>query len=169
MLTEQKDTQFLQKYLRFAITAGLVVILDQISKALVLRHLPLYQPVPVIPGFFRLIHIHNPGGAFGFMAQNSSYLRHWLFLAAASFALVMILYFFYHTPKSRPFFGFALALIFGGAVGNMIDRLRFGEVVDFLDFYVAGWHWPTFNIADSAVTIGVIIFILHIAFKKMPL
>lgn len=80
----------------------------------------------------------------------------------------MILYFYHQTPRSHPFFGFALALIFGGAVGNLIDRLRFGEVVDFLDVYVGAYHWPAFNIADSAVTVGVIIFLLHILFKKVP-
>lgn len=158
----------MRKYMRFAIIGGLVVLLDQISKYLVLQYMPLHQSIRVIPGFFSLTHVHNPGGAFGFMAQNSSPLRHWLFLAAAFFALVMILYFYHQTPQSRPLFGAALALIFGGAVGNLIDRLRFGEVVDFLDVYLGYLHWPTFNIADSAVTIGVTIFIIHILFKKSP-
>jgi signal peptidase II len=160
------------KYIRFALISGLVILLDQISKALVLRHMPLYHSIEIIPGFFNLSHVHNPGGAFGFLAQHSSPLIHYLFLAAALFALGMILYFYHQTPSSHPYFGAALAMIFGGAVGNMIDRFRFGEVVDFLDVYLGFTqlpHWPTFNIADSGVTVGVAIFLLHILFKKVPL
>ena len=156
------------KYLRFCGVVALVVLLDQTTKALVLKMMPLFKSIVVIPGFFSLSHVHNPGGAFGFMAQNGSPWRHWMFLAAAAVALSMILYFHHQTPKTHPYLGLGLSLIFGGAIGNLIDRLRFGEVVDFLDFYVAHLHWPTFNVADSAVTIGVGIFILHILFRKMP-
>lgn len=158
-----------KKYFRFGAIAGAIVLLDQVTKALVLLNMQLHHTIAVIPGFFNLTHVRNPGGAFGFMAQSDSPLRHWFFLAAAVLALGMILYFYHQTPKSRPFFGFALALIFGGAVGNLIDRLRFGEVVDFLDVYVGAYHWPAFNIADSAVTVGVVIFLLHILFKKVPI
>lgn len=156
------------KYGIFAAVAGAVVVLDQITKALVLRSLDMYQSVTVIPGFFRLTHVHNRGGAFGFLAQNDSPLRHWLFLAAAVVAMGLILYFFHQTPRTHRLLGLALAMIFGGAIGNVIDRLRFGRVVDFLDVYVGQYHWPTFNIADSAVTVGVAIFVLHLVFKKMP-
>ena len=156
------------KYIRFAGVVALVVALDQLTKALVLKKLPLFKSVAVIPGFFSLTHVNNPGGAFGFLAQNGSVWRHWVFLAAAMVALSMILYFYHRTPKNYPFLQLGLSLIFGGAIGNLIDRLRFGEVVDFLDFYIGHFHWPTFNVADSAVTIGVGIFILHIIFKKMP-
>jgi len=156
------------KYIRFAGIVTLVVVLDQITKALVLKMMPLFKSIVVIPGFFSLTHVHNPGGAFGFMAQNGSPWRHWMFLAAAVIALSMIIYFHHQTPKTHPYLGLGLSLIFGGAIGNLIDRLRFGEVIDFLDFYVAHFHWPTFNVADSAVSIGVGIFVLHILFKKMP-
>ncbi len=158
----------MRKYLYFGAVAGLITIMDQVSKAIVLLKMPEYKSIPILPGFFYLTHVHNPGGAFGFMAQSNSPWRHWLFLAAAVFALGMILYFYHQTPKSYPYMGLALALIFGGAVGNLIDRVRFGEVVDFLDFYLGPVHWPTFNVADSAVTVGVGVFILHLVFKKMP-
>lgn len=157
-----------QKYLRFGLVAGLVVLVDQLSKILVLKQMPLYKSITLIPGLFNLTHVHNPGGAFGFMAHNGSPWRHWLFMVAAIVALGLILYFYHQTPRTHPWLGMALAMIFGGAVGNLIDRVRFGEVVDFLDVYIGNLHWPTFNIADSAVTVGVIIFIAHIAFKKMP-
>jgi signal peptidase II len=145
-----------------------VVALDQISKGVVLKSMALYKSIPVIPGFFNITHVHNPGGAFGFLAQNGAPWRHWLFLSAVLLALGMILYFHHQTPRSHPYLAFGLSLIFGGAIGNLIDRLRFGEVVDFLDFYILDHHWPTFNVADSGVTIGVLIFLAHIYFKKMP-
>ncbi|MGD9221818.1 MAG: signal peptidase II [Desulfobacteraceae bacterium] len=158
----------LNKYARFSMVALVVVLLDQISKTWILAKVPLYHSIPIISGFFSITHVHNPGGAFGFLAQNGSPLRHWVFLGAAALALAMILYFHHQTPRSHPYLALGLSLIFGGAIGNLIDRLRFGEVVDFLDFYVASYHWPTFNVADSAVTVGVGIFIAHIVLKKMP-
>lgn len=156
------------KYAKFAAVAVLVVLLDQVTKMMVLRMMPLFDSIVVIPGFFNLTHVHNPGGAFGFLAQNGATWRHWLFLGAAFFALGIILYLYHRTPKTLPWLAGSLAMIFGGAVGNLIDRIRFGEVVDFLDVYIAGYHWPTFNVADSAVSVGIGIFILHILLKKMP-
>lgn len=156
------------KYIRFFLVAMVVVILDQITKALVLAKMPLYQSIPVIDGFFNLTYVRNPGGAFGFLAQQGSPWVQWMFLGAAFIALTLILYFHHQTPRSHPYLALGLSLIFGGAIGNLIDRVRFGEVVDFLDIYVANYHWPTFNVADSAVTTGVGIFIIHIVFKKMP-
>lgn len=152
----------------FAGIAGLVVVLDQLTKWLVLANMPLHRSIAVIPGFFNLTHIHNPGGAFGFMATGSPGLRNLLFLGVATVAMVLIVYFYRSTPRNYPFLAAALALIFGGAVGNIIDRLRFGVVVDFLDFYVGAYHWPAFNVADSAITVGITIFIGHVLLGKMP-
>lgn len=156
------------KYTRFVAIVAAVVALDQISKAVVLKMVPLYKSIVVIPGFFNISHVHNPGGAFNFLAQNGVPWRHWIFLGAGLVALVLILYFHSQTPKTHPYLALALSLVFGGAVGNLTDRLRFGEVVDFLDFHIVQWHWPTFNVADSAVTVGIGIFIAHIFLKKMP-
>ncbi len=155
-------------YLPFFGTASAVVLVDQVTKALVLAYIPLHEGFAVIPGFFNLAHVRNPGGAFSFLAGGDSPMRHYLFLAAGVVALGLILYFYSQTPATHRFLKLGLALIFGGAIGNMIDRLRFNEVVDFLDFYVGKAHWPTFNIADSGVTVGVVIFLLHIVFKKLP-
>ena len=144
------------------------MLVDQFTKALVLAYIPVHNGIPVIPGFFNLAHVRNPGGAFSFLAGSDSALRHYIFLFAGTVALGLILYFYSRTPASYRLLKFGLVLIFGGATGNMIDRLRFTEVVDFLDFYVGKVHWPTFNIADSGVTVGVAIFLLHIIFKKLP-
>ena len=152
----------------FVIIAGLVVVLDQVTKQAVLAKLSLYDSIVVIAGFFNLTHIRNPGGAFGFMAAGSQGLRNLLFIGAAAIAMGVIVYFYRNTPRSHPYLAAALAMIFGGAVGNLIDRLRFGEVVDFLDLYLGAYHWPAFNVADSAITIGMTIFIIHVVLGKMP-
>ena len=152
----------------FAVIAGLVVVLDQLTKWLVLAKMPLYQSIPVIPGFFNLTHIRNPGGAFGFMAAGSQGVRNLLFLGVAVLAMGLIVYFYRSTPRTYPYLAAALAGIFGGAVGNLIDRLRFGEVVDFLDFYLGIYHWPAFNVADSAISVGITVFVIHVVLGKMP-
>lgn len=152
----------------FAMITGLIVMLDQATKFLVLAKLPLYDSIPVIEGFFNLTHIRNPGGAFGFMATGSQGVRNLLFVGVSIVAMGLIVYFYRSTPKTFPLLASALAMIFGGAVGNLIDRLRFGEVVDFLDVFVGVYHWPAFNVADSAITVGITIFIAHMVLGKMP-
>ncbi|MBT8374833.1 MAG: signal peptidase II [Deltaproteobacteria bacterium] len=148
--------------------AGLIVVSDQITKALILKSIPLYHSVSVIPGFFNITHIHNPGGAFGFLASQSSTLRTIVFLLISSLAVGLVLWFYKQTPKTHPWLASAFAMIFGGAIGNLIDRIRFGKVVDFLDFYLGNLHWPAFNIADSAISIGITVFVIHLLFKKLP-
>jgi len=158
-----------KKIARLGIVAGTVLILDQLTKALILEHLPLGGSIPVIPGFFDLTHVHNPGGAFGFLAGLSPAVRSLLFIAVSLLAAGLILYFYWQTPPRQRFLPVGLALIFGGAVGNLVDRLRFGIVVDFLDVYAGTLHWPAFNVADSAITVGVFIFAYHILFRKIRL
>jgi signal peptidase II len=156
----------LKKYLKLILIAGVVVLLDQLTKMLIVRTLPLHTARPVIDGLFNLVHVHNPGGAFGMMAGMSPAIRTAVFLFVSAMAIGLILYFYHTTPANRPWMAIGFALIFGGAIGNMIDRVRMGSVVDFLDIYVGSWHWPAFNIADSAITIGVGIFVLHLVLKK---
>jgi signal peptidase II len=151
-----------------ALVSGSVLLLDLATKALVLAMLPLGQSVPVIPGFFDITHVHNPGGAFGFLAGMSAEFRALLFIAVSLLAAGLIVYFYWQTPPGQRLLAFGLALVFGGAVGNLVDRIRFGVVVDFLDVYVGDLHWPAFNVADSAITIGVFIFAVHLLFHKNP-
>ncbi len=160
---------FKNKYIRLLCISGLIVISDQITKALILIKVPLYrfhgEVITVIPGFFNIIHVRNQGGAFGFLADQSSAVRNVLFIFVSALATALVFYFYKTTPKTKPVLASGLALIFGGAIGNLIDRLRFGNVVDFLDVYIGNLHWPTFNIADSAITIGIAIFIFHFLFR----
>ena len=154
--------------MKLLVISGLVVMLDQMTKLFILKTLPLFHSTPVIPGFFNITHILNPGGAFGFMAHQSSHFRNLLFLLASSIAICFIYYFYKNISNTQPLLASGLALIFGGAIGNLIDRIRFGKVVDFLDFYVGSHHWPAFNVADSAITIGITVFVFHLLFKKLP-
>jgi signal peptidase II len=149
-----------------ALIAGAVLILDQLTKALVLEHLPLGAGISLIPGFFDLTHVQNPGGAFGFLAGLSPGPRGLLFTAVAAVAAGLIVAVYRQTPAEQMLMRVGLALVFGGAVGNLIDRLRFDAVVDFLDVYVGELHWPAFNVADSAITVGVCLFALQMLFKR---
>ena len=157
------------KFLMLFTIAGLVVILDQATKWLVTRSLSYYEEVNVIPGFLNLIYIHNPGGAFGIFAKNQGSLQSMLFILIAVAAMGLVLYLYKNTPSEYPVLSVGFALIFGGALGNMIDRIRLGEVIDFIDVYIAHLHWPAFNIADSAISIGMVIFGFYILFRKVPL
>jgi signal peptidase II len=156
------------KYVKLVVFAGIIVLLDQFTKALIIGHVSFNQTIPVMRGFFNITHIHNPGGAFGLMANLSPALRSIIFLFISSLAVGLIFYFYKKTPPNYPWLAAAFALIFGGAIGNLIDRLRFGFVIDFLDLYISNLHWPAFNVADSAISVGIGIFVFHLLFKKMP-
>jgi len=156
------------KYAMLTWIAGIIVVLDQATKALITGGMPLYQSIPVIRGVFNITHIHNPGGAFGFLAGQNPTIRSIVFIIASFFALGLILYFFKNTPRTHRFLSVGFALIFGGAIGNLIDRIRMGSVVDFLDFFIGEYHWPAFNVADSAISVGIAIFLYHLLLGKMP-
>ena len=156
------------RYAKLLMIAGSVCLADQIVKAMIIATVPVYQTIPVIPGFFNLTHIYNPGGAFGFLAGGPSVLRHFFFLISSIVAMGLIFYLYAKTPPGQRFLEFGLSLILGGAVGNVIDRIRIGKVIDFLDVYVKDLHWPAFNVADSAITIGIVLFIYHLLFKELP-
>jgi signal peptidase II len=143
--------------------AVLVLVLDQISKVVVMHHLAAYQDVIRLTGFFNLVHVHNPGAAFSLLADQPGWQRGF-FMAVGLVAAVFILYLLRKT-RGQPLFCLALALILGGAVGNVIDRALYGHVIDFLDFHVAGWHWPAFNVADSGITVGAVLLVLD-SFRK---
>ena len=153
---------------KLALIAGCVILLDQISKLIIIKKLPLFEEIVVIPGLFNIVHYLNPGGAFGFLSGVDTNLRHMFFIVVSVLALGLVFYLYKSTPVTHRLLSAAFALIFGGAVGNLIDRFRFGQVVDFLDFYMKSWHWPAFNVADSAITVGITVFIFHLLFNRMP-
>ena len=156
------------KYIRLVVIGGVIVIIDQLTKFFIVKYLPLHDTVPVVSGLFNIIHIKNPGGAFGLLANLTPGMRTFIFLFISSLAVGLILYFYIKTPVNQAWLAAGFALIFGGAIGNLIDRIRFGVVTDFLDFYISKYHWPAFNVADSAITVGIGIFIVHLLFKKIP-
>ena len=133
-----------------------IVIVDQISKFAVMKNLRIHESVTVISGFFNLVHLRNRGMAFGFLNRPDISFGFYLLVAASFVAIVFLLIWFMRLKDGDTLTVLALSFIMGGAVGNLIDRLRFREVVDFLDFYVGNYHWPAFNVADSAITVGVI-------------
>jgi signal peptidase II len=148
----------------FAIIIGAIVA-DQLTKAWVLETFRLYEQREVIPGFLNLVYVTNSGAAFSMFADSESPWTHYFFLGIGTAALVGLTVAYWKLRKVNRFYFLALALIAGGAAGNLIDRIRFGSVIDFLDFYVAGYHWPAFNVADSAICIGAGLFLL-INFKE---
>ncbi len=138
-----------------------VAVLDQISKYFMLSLLQPGEVLVVIPGFFNLTLHFNPGVAFGLFSGLEAGIRSAVLIATTSVAVSFVLFFLFTEYRSDRIGQSALALILGGAVGNVIDRLTVGEVVDFLDVYLGDAHWPTFNVADSAICIGVGILLLH--------
>jgi signal peptidase II len=141
-----------------------VIFLDQISKQLVLHALDLHEKVAVIPGFFDLVHVRNRGMAFGLLNRPEVDLTFYVLVATTIGVVLLMLFWFTRIEREDGRVLFCLSLIIGGAVGNLIDRLRFKEVVDFLDFYIGAYHWPAFNVADSAITVGALWLAVHVVF-----
>lgn len=168
MKPDSSRSTAMTKAIKLLCIVGIIVFLDQVSKMIILRYVRLFHEISVIEGFFSIVHVRNPGGAFGFMSDYSSEVRSILFLAVSSLASLAIAFFYMKIPVAFSWLSTALLLILGGAIGNLIDRFRFGEVVDFLDFYVGTHHWPAFNVADSSITIGMIILLYHLLLNKIP-
>lgn len=133
--------------------AAFWLLADQASKALATALIAPGRKIAVIPGFFDLVNLRNRGAAFGFLNRDDIEWQFWLFLAATIVALAVILAIL-RTAQKQPLLCIGLGLILGGALGNLVDRLRFRAVVDFLDFYYGPWHWPAFNLADCGICIG---------------
>ena len=156
------------KYRLALLAAVLVTIFDQASKYLIIAYVGLYESFSIIPGFFDIIHVQNPGAAFGIFAGQAPEIRNIVLIGASVTAVCVILFLFYSTPSFYHILSIGYGLILGGAVGNMIDRVQWGYVVDFIDIYIGASHWPAFNIADSAISIGMLIFFYYVIFRKVP-
>jgi signal peptidase II len=148
--------------------AGAVVALDQVAKVMVLDRLPLGVPVHLIDDLLSFTLVMNPGLAFGLLGTVPRAWR-WMVAALSLVALAVLARVALRVlPAGGPIGRVAIGLIFGGAVGNLIDRARFGAVVDFVDVHWRGWHWPAFNVADSAITVGVALLALRLITDRTP-
>lgn len=149
-----------QKWTLLILVAGGIILLDQISKLYIDHAFALHESIPVIPDLFSITYVRNPGAAFGMFANRSALFRNILFSGVAVVALGFLSMMIYQTPKEDRWQMVSLSLLLGGAIGNIADRIRMGEVIDFLDFYIGVYHWPAFNVADSAISIGVTLLLL---------
>jgi len=138
--------------------AATVVVLDQLTKLWVLAAFQPYEVLPVLP-VFNLTLVFNTGAAFSFLSDAGGWQR-WFFIGLTTLVSIGLLVWLTRLRQHERLAGIALAMILGGAVGNLLDRVRLGKVVDFLDVYWQQWHWPAFNVADSAITLGVLILLL---------
>lgn len=154
------------RYVILALVSVGTIVLDQASKVHIMETMRLHESIPIIPNFFSLTYIRNPGAAFGLLASSSNGFRLVFFGLTSLFALGLLGTIFFRLNREDWLGQVSIAGILGGAVGNLLDRVRYGEVIDFLDFYVSGYHWPAFNIADAAITVGVCFLIIHFAFEK---
>lgn len=160
------------KYKIFILLTPLVLLLDLFTKRLVLRFLGIGETITVIPGFFDLVHVRNTGAAFGMLATLDESLRVPFFYGISIAAIGILVYCFVTLHRADRFYPYPLSLIFAGVVGNLIDRIRFGSVVDFISLHVGDkmvsgveLRWPAFNVADSAITLSMFLLLAAI-FKK---
>jgi signal peptidase II len=152
---------------RIALACAVLVLAgDVATKVWASAALASGRVLEVIPGFFRFVLVHNRGAAFGFLNTPDMQWQRWFFLAVSVLALACIAWLLRHAPESARFHAAGLGCIAGGAVGNAIDRIRFGHVVDFLDVYVGSWHWPAFNVADSGITVGAGLVLLSMYMER---
>ncbi|TKB50192.1 signal peptidase II [Ferrimonas aestuarii] len=147
-----------QSGLRWMWVALLALILDQASKLAVMANFELYESLPLIP-YLNMTYVHNTGAAFSFLADAGGWQR-WAFAGFALVVTVALTVMLRRQSTSLWRLNLSYTLIIGGAIGNVIDRLAYGYVVDFIDFYVGSWHWPAFNIADAAICVGAALMIL---------
>ena len=145
--------------------SAFVIVVDQITKRVIDSAMQLHQTIELIP-YFQLTYMRNQGAAFSFLSGAGGWQR-WFFIGLAIVASVFIFVWLRKLDPSRRREAVAWALVLGGALGNLIDRILYGYVIDFLDVYVGDWHWPAFNVADSAITVGVALLLLD-SFKTPP-
>ena len=140
--------------------------MDQASKYLIDSSMRLHDSIPIINGLFSITYVRNPGAAFGFLAGANPYFRAVFFICVTIAAVILIVYYLKANKLESVLLTTSLSLVMGGAVGNLIDRVRFGEVTDFLDVYLGTHHWPAFNVADSAISVGAVLLLIEMIRRK---
>lgn len=143
--------------------AAAVIVLDQISKFVITRYLNLYESISLLP-FLNFTLLHNTGAAFSFLADAGGWQRWFFIFLGLAVSMAIVVWLRKMPAREHRWLAAALALILGGALGNVIDRAVHGYVVDFIDFYYGTWHWPAFNVADSAITVGAVMLIIDSLF-----
>lgn len=146
---------------RFLALSALIVALDQWTKLWIEATLELHERLPVLPGFFDLVHVQNTGIAFGLFPAGRELGGTLVLTALGLAALAVVSIYFRRTSEREPLLLLSLSLVLGGAVGNLVDRILLRAVTDFLDVYVGSYHWPAFNVADSGVTVGIVLMLAH--------
>jgi signal peptidase II len=146
--------------------ASLVFLGDQVTKAIVEARIPDQDTICVVPHFFNLIHTRNAGAAFGLFSDSPAPWKTFVLIVVSSLLLVVVLAMMWRGRQLRWGTGVAMALILGGALSNLFDRIRQGRVVDFLDVYWRAYHWPTFNLADSAIVVGAGLLVVQVLFGE---
>ncbi|MGY5452291.1 signal peptidase II [Agarivorans sp. MS3-6] len=159
-ITAEKNTT---SGLRWIWLSVLVFAVDQITKLAIAKTFDLYESVAITP-FFNLVSVRNYGAAFSFLSDAGGWQR-WFFTAIALLVSGLLLWWMKQTPAKQKWQAIAYALVLGGALGNVFDRVVFGYVIDFLDFYVGSYHWPSFNVADSAICVGAVLLVLDSIFS----
>ena len=152
----------------YLVLSAAVIVLDIWTKWLVLHRIDLHEAVPVIPDFFQIVHVRNTGAAFGIGANAASKIVPLLLNVGAIAVFCVVVVYAFRSPVTDRLLQTGLHLILGGAIGNLFDRFRFGYVIDFLDVYVGNHHWPAFNVADSAICIGIALLFLDMRKKPEP-
>jgi signal peptidase II len=152
---------------RYFLFVLFMIAVDQAVKGLIARTVQLYESRTVIPGFINITRIHNRGAIFGAFNQSNNRVVFILLTAASVAALGLVLFYFFKTPPADKLMKFSLSLIMAGALGNFLDRIVRGYVIDFMDFHIGEAHWPFFNVADSCITIGAFLM-LFIFFRRKP-
>jgi signal peptidase II len=156
-------------YLIAGIIALAVIVLDQYTKYLITQHLTLHHALPVLEPYLTIVHTRNKGIAFGIFSGQASATQTALLMLTSLGAIAFIVYLLRGLGEKCRYATVTLGFILGGAVGNLIDRIRWGEVIDFIDVHWRGYHWPAFNVADSAISVGMVLLVIGMFTKRFPL
>jgi len=156
------------KRLHYIFISAVIIVLDAVTKWMVSANITLHDAITVVPNLFSIVHVRNTGAAFGIGANAESQVVPLLLNSGAILVFLIVVAYALRTPLTDRTLQIGLHLILGGAIGNLVDRFRFGYVVDFLDLYVRDHHWPAFNVADSAICIGIALLFLDMRRKPVP-
>jgi signal peptidase II len=156
------------KYLIVTLVSLTILLLDQATKYLIIHTLPLHHSFPIVKHFVTILHTRNKGIAFGLLAGQGGELRSTMLIITSFLAIAFIFYLLKNLKSAQRYATITLSLILGGAIGNLIDRVRWGEVIDFIDLHWYHYHWPAFNVADAAISTGLVLLFIGIVTNQFP-